>query len=117
MRLENARRAALVSGVATAMRNGYAQFPRLAIDSIIAGFEDILDPTKKFTFRGTFAQMKYTMRDNSEAAIISDFLLDNFADIQNNLKEYNKKHNPVNLSKIQEKNLLREVNERIRYQL
>ena len=80
VRLENARRAALVSGVATAMRNGYAQFPRLAIDSIIAGFEDILDPTKKFTFRGTFAQMKYTMRDNSEAAIISDFLLDNFAE-------------------------------------
>jgi len=80
VRLENARRAALVSGVATAMRNGYAQFPRLAIDTIIGGFEDALDPTKKFSIRGTMAQMKYTMRDNSEAAIISDFLLDNFAE-------------------------------------
>jgi glycosyltransferase involved in cell wall biosynthesis len=58
-------------------------------------------------------------KDFSEEKLCRDFsfLLDNFADIQNNLKEYNKKHNPVNLSKIQEKNLLREVNERIRYQL
>ena len=79
-RLENVRRAALVSGVATAMRNGYAQFPRLAIDTIIGGLEDVIDPTKKFSIRGTMAQMKYTMRDNSEAAIISDFLLGNFTE-------------------------------------
>ena len=80
LRLENARRAALVSGVATAMRNGLAQVPRVGIDTLIYGLESAMDPTKTFSRKATMAQMKYTFFDNSEAAVISDFLLDNFSE-------------------------------------
>ena len=58
LRLENARRAALVSGVATAMRNGLAQVPRVGIDTLIYGLESAMDPTKTFSRKATMAQMK-----------------------------------------------------------
>ena len=77
-KFENIRRATLVSGIATAQRNGLAQIPRVGVDSIIYALESVLDPSKKFSIRGSMSQLKYTFTEVNDAVLISNALLDNF---------------------------------------
>ena len=77
-RFENIRRATLVSGIATAQRNALAQIPRVAIDSLIYTLESVLNPNKKFSLRGSLAQLKYTFTNLEDSTVISNALLDNF---------------------------------------
>ena len=99
-RFENIRRATLVSGIATAQRNALAQIPRVAIDSLIYTLESVLNPNKKFSLRGSLAQLKYTFTNLEDSTVISNALLDNFdfakAKMWNNYSEVGHKLRKAN---------------------
>ena len=77
-RLNNIRRASLVSALVTAMRNNHAQFPRMGIDTFIHSIETlpiIGNPNKKF-YGSQFAQLKHTYFDIEQAVHMSNMLLE-----------------------------------------
>ena len=80
-RLENIRRGTLVSGVATAVRNALAQFPRAGIDTLGYLFETVFNPSKRQGMKATFSQLKYTFANTGDAVSISNAILKNF-DVQ-----------------------------------
>ena len=77
-RLEDIRRLTLVSGVATAARNTMGQTLRSGVDTLVYGFESAINPRKKFSFKGTFAQLNSTYLDYGDSAKIAQFMLDAF---------------------------------------
>ena len=80
-RLENIRRGTLVSGVATAVRNGLAQFPRAGIDTLGYLLETAFNPNKRQGMKATLSQLKYTFANTGDAVSISNAILKNF-DVQ-----------------------------------
>lgn len=80
-KLENIRRGTLVSGVATAVRNGLAQIPRAGIDTLGYMFETIINPSKRKGFKATFAHLNYTFANTGDSVAISNAILKNF-DVQ-----------------------------------
>ena len=77
-RFENIRRGTLVSGIATAQRNGLAQIPRLTMDTLIYGIESAFNPNKKFSIKATMSQLNYTFLNTNDGVLISNALLDQF---------------------------------------
>tara|TARA_R110000772_G_scaffold221851_1_gene332244 strand:+ start:1318 stop:5163 length:3846 start_codon:yes stop_codon:yes gene_type:complete len=78
-RLNNIRRAGLVSGLVTAIRNNLAQFPRMGIDTLIHGIETIPiigNPEKKFSVTSSLSQIKHTFYDPEQAVHMSNMLLE-----------------------------------------
>lgn len=82
-KLENIRRGTLVSGIATAVRNALAQFPRAGIDTLGYTLETILNPSKRggFNFKSTLAHLNYTFINKDDSVSISNAILKNF-DVQ-----------------------------------
>ena len=75
-RLNNIRRAGLVSAVVTANRNNLAQYPRMFIDTLIHGVESAMNPHKTFDFGSSWSQIKYTYTDPEQAVAISNIFLE-----------------------------------------
>ena len=80
-KLENIRRGTLVSGVATAVRNGLAQIPRAGIDTLGYALEAAMNPSKKFNLKATFSHLNYTFINTGDSVAISNAILKNF-DVQ-----------------------------------
>ena len=74
-RLNNIRRAGLVSAVVTAMRNNLAQYPRMGIDTLIHAVESTMNPHKTFSFGSSWSQIKYTYIDPEQAVSMSNIFL------------------------------------------
>lgn len=79
-RLEDIRRLTLVSGIATAARNTLSQVVRSGVDTLVYSFESAINPNKKFSFKGSMAQLKHTYFDYGDAATTAQFMLDAFPD-------------------------------------
>jgi len=79
-RLEDIRRLTLVSGIATAARNNLSQVLRSGVDTLVYGMESAINPNKKFSMKGSVAQLKHTFFDPGDAANMAQFMLDAFPD-------------------------------------
>lgn len=86
-RAENIRRLALVSAIPTAVANTFSGVIRSGVELPVYALESALNPSKKFSLRGTLSQLKYTFKDQEQAAEIATYLLQHFP--EQRLRFYN----------------------------